>query len=187
MPFWLHESLVVVHTRRLSVWMRLSCTVGLLLVIGASWTAVYFWPVRYAIAQAEQACGSMRVQVAAQQVVLEQNKAVVAAHEQTKQEYEALVRTWQPERVLDDVLVLLKRHQVACKGLEPLAKRTKGFLEKEYLTLKMRGPYRNIVAFLSELEKNGRAVKCKECWCKRALDQQVQVHVTMRLVRLAQV
>ncbi|MBX9830548.1 hypothetical protein K2X40_01195 [Candidatus Babeliales bacterium] len=187
MPFWLHELLVVVHTRRLSVLMRLSFTLGLLLAVGASWTALYFWPVRQATAQAARSCTSTTAQIAAQQAVLEQNSTVVAAHEQTKQRYEALVCTWQPERVIDDVLVRLKRHQIACKGLEPLAKRTKGFLEKEYLTLKMSGAYRNIVACLSELEQNGRAVKCKECLFKRADDQQVQVHATMRLVRLAQI
>ena len=188
MPFWLHEPLFVLHTRRLSTLMRLLITLCVFLLLGSGWGIFCWLPLRNAVVQAACTNCDMQKHLAQQQVVLKNQEAVAISYFSTRQKYEEMIRTLQPEQAIGTMLALLKRHEIACKGLEPLAKRTKNFIEKEYVSLKMRAPYRQIVAFLSELDaQQGRAIKCKECRFKRWRDSQVQVHAVIRLARLVAV
>ncbi|QQR49783.1 hypothetical protein IPF37_03000 [bacterium] len=186
MPFWLQEPMFAVHTRRLSTPMRLLITLCIFLLLGSGWGIFCWLPLRNAVVQVTCTNRDMQKHLAQQQVVLKNQEAVAVSYFATRQKYEAMICTLQPEQAIDAMLASLKRHEIACKGLEPLAKRTKNFIEKEYVSLKMRAPYRQIVAFLSELDaQQGRAIKCKECRFKRWRDSQVQVHAIMRLARLA--
>ena len=188
MPFWLHEPLFVLHARRLSTPMRLLITLCIFLLLGAGWGACCWWPLRDMFVQVARTNVDMHKRLTEQQAALKNQEAVAVSYFATRQKYEEMIRALQPEQAIDAMLASLKRHDIACKGLEPLKKRSKNFLEKEYVALKMRGPYRQIVAFLSELDtQQGRAIKCKECRFKRWRDEQVQVQAIMRLVRLAHV
>jgi Tfp pilus assembly protein PilO len=187
MPFWLHETRAIIALKGIPRYMRLLIILLTITILGGGWIFWIYLPQQRIVNDQFHKISALKQQQSTLAHAVIQHLPALTRHESLATSLE-LQKAFYPslQKSVNALLQMMQNREISCRGVYHKNCIKKDFYQKNYVLIDGKGNFRNVLAFLYDVQQLALPVKFKALSLRKGNKDMLKFQTLIRIVDLTE-
>lgn len=185
MPFWLHEPKVMLAVKGLSLGRKIGAITCVASIFFCGCLFLCYMPLQKSIVEKTKSLNVLATQKGLFEKATDCYDTLLAQHSMLDSQFKkSTTKSRSAQKTINAILKVMRKHDISCRGIQPLSVKKKDFYEKHYVLVNGRGSFKKVLAFLHDIKQESSPIKYKSVQLTRHRKNVLAFTMQMRIVRV---